>query len=185
MATADQTAALAFLNGAFGILTPCLKGCFVSAGISSPVTWNMVYDSCNIPAKKDAIDTCIPACHDSLGGLALEKATEACKAFTPAFSPGAVQPTTAAQTTGAAASTTGAAATTDSAAAATTTSAAAPAESTTASDAAATSDAAAATDKPGYEAPAATKPAPATNLYSSASAVVGSIAAVFAAAALC
>ncbi|KAJ3232997.1 hypothetical protein HDU81_002564 [Chytriomyces hyalinus] len=169
MATADQTTALALLNGSFSILPACLKSCFEASGISSPVTWNAVYDSCNTKAKKDAIDACIPLCNDPLGSIALDTASKSCLAFAPAFSPGAVVPTTAAPTS--AAATTGAPAASDSSAA--------PAESTTDSAAASAS----ASDAPAST-PAASNPAAATNLYSSASAVVGSIAAAVAAAAL-
>ncbi|KAJ3231008.1 hypothetical protein HDU81_004089 [Chytriomyces hyalinus] len=221
MATADQTAALAFLNGSFGILPPCLKACFTSSGVTSPVTWNAVYDSCNVQAKKDAIDACIPACNDNLGAFVLSKAHEACKAFTPALSP--VAPTTAGPTKTADATTKSADATTKSADAttksadattksadattksadattksadATTKSADATTKSADATTKSAepTSSAAAETSseapvatstKAEYKAPAVTKPVVATNLYSSASSIVSSIAAIFAVAAMC
>ncbi|KAJ3255665.1 hypothetical protein HDU77_003550 [Chytriomyces hyalinus] len=172
MATAAQTEALALLNGAFQILAPCVQNCFIASGISFPVTWAAVYDSCNTKAKKDAIDACVPLCKDPLGPTALGAASKSCLAFAPAFSPGAVASSSAAPTS---AATTGAPTASESSAA--------PAESTT--DSAAASEAPVATEKPDYNAPAATMPAAAGNLYSSASAVVGSIAAVFAAAALC
>ncbi|KAI8835646.1 hypothetical protein BJ741DRAFT_607496 [Chytriomyces cf. hyalinus JEL632] len=185
MATAEQTQNLALLNGAWVALPPCISQCFVDSGISYPVTWSMVYDTCNNAAKVAAIETCIPVCKDAVfGPLAASTAKKACAAFTPESSP---KPVVSSATTGDVKPTSDAEKPTSDAEKPTsdaekpTSDAEKP---TSAAPASSSSEAPVATEKPGYEAPAATKPAVATNLYSSASAVVGSIASVFAAAAL-
>ncbi|KAJ3241313.1 hypothetical protein HDU78_001932 [Chytriomyces hyalinus] len=184
MATAAQTKALALLNGAWTALPPCIAQCFIDSGISSPVTWSMVYDTCNNKSKVAAIEACIPLCKDEVfGPLAAKTAKDSCLAFTPESSPkpSIIVPTS---TTGGVETKPTSDADKPTSDADKPTSDAVSSAAASSSDAPASSDAPVATEKPAYEAPAATKPAVATNLYSSASAVVGSVAAAFAAAAL-
>ncbi|KAJ3224805.1 hypothetical protein HDU81_008329 [Chytriomyces hyalinus] len=84
MVTPDHSAALTLLNG---VWSRCLQNCFTSSRVTCPATWSSVYDPCNIQANCDAINTCMPACNDPLGVVALITASEACLPFTPASSP--------------------------------------------------------------------------------------------------